>query len=106
MHDVLQARFGPSPRCGEATTGDSTPAAYDAGELVLKQIEGRVEDLARVGVTLALHLLHPLVPDRLAGNLGPAGQLVGRNLVAIELVISRLGALDHALLGGIEEIAA
>src|SRR6516225_10842011 len=74
--------------------------------LVLEQVEGSVEDLARVGVTLALHLLHPLVPDRLARKLGPARKLVGRNGVAVELVISGFGALDHALLRGVEEIPA
>src|SRR5262245_66545745 len=74
--------------------------------LVLQQFEGGVEDLTRVGVTLALHLLHPLVPDRLARELGPARKLVGRNGVAVELVVSGFGSLDHALLGGVEEILA
>src|SRR2546428_10685692 len=74
--------------------------------LVLEQVEGRVEDLARVGVTLALHLLHPLVPDRLARELGPARKLVGWNHVADKLVGSGFGAFDRALLGGVEEIPA
>src|SRR5262249_2443306 len=71
--------------------------------LVLEQVEGSVEDLARVGVTLALHLLHPFVPDWLARKLGPARKLVGRNGVAVELVISGFGAFDHALLRGVED---
>src|SRR5215813_5312135 len=58
--------------------------------LVLQQFEGGIENLTRVGVTLALHLLHPLVPDRLARELGPARKLVGRNGVAVELVVSSL----------------
>src|SRR5262245_27287504 len=74
--------------------------------LVLQQFEGGVEDLARVGVTLSLHLLHPLVPDRLARELGPARKLVGRNGVAVELVVSGFGSLDHALLSGVEKIPA
>src|SRR6516162_11890065 len=74
--------------------------------LVLEQVEGSVEDLARVGVTLALHLLHPFVPDRLARKLGPARKLLGRNGVAVELVVSGFGALDHALLRRVEEIPA
>src|SRR5215510_12251595 len=74
--------------------------------LVLQQFEGGVEDLARIGVTLALHLLHPLVPDRLARELGPACKLVGRNGVAAKLVVSGFGSLDHALLRGVEEIPA
>src|SRR5262245_56146499 len=74
--------------------------------LVLQQFEGGIENLTRVGVTLALPLLHPLVPDRLARKLGPARKLVGRNGVAVELVISGFGALDHALLRGVEEIPA
>src|SRR5262245_41931825 len=74
--------------------------------LVLQQFEGGVENLTRVGVTLALHLLHPLVPDRLARELGPARKLVGRNGIAVELVVSGFGSLDHALLGGVEEIPA
>src|SRR5262245_66142909 len=74
--------------------------------LVLQQFEGGIENLTRVGVTLALHLLHPLVPDRLARELGPARKLVGRNGVAVELVVSGFGSLDHALLGGVEEIPA
>src|SRR5262245_1224979 len=74
--------------------------------LVLQQFEGGIENLARVGVTLPLHLLHPLVPDRLARELGPARKLVGRNGVAVELVVSGLGSLDHALLGGVEKIPA
>src|SRR6516165_5694098 len=74
--------------------------------LVLQQFEGGIENLTRVGVTLALHLLHPLVPDRLARELGPARKLVGRDLITVELVVSGLGSLDRALLGGIEEIPA
>src|SRR5260370_2861443 len=74
--------------------------------LVFEQFEGGVEDLTRVGVTLALHLLHPLVPNRLARELGPARKLVGRNGVAVELVVSGFSSLDHALLRGIEEIPA
>src|SRR6516225_181481 len=74
--------------------------------LVLEQFKGGVEDLARVGVTLALHLLHPFVPDRLARKLGPARKLLGRNGVAVELVVSGFSALDHALLRRVEEIPA
>src|SRR5262245_27245536 len=74
--------------------------------LVLQQFEGGIENLTRVGVTLALHLLHPLVPDRLARELCPARKLVGRNGVAVELVVSRFGSLDHALLGGVKKIPA
>src|SRR5262245_62869172 len=70
--------------------------------LVLQQFEGGIENLTRVGVTLALHLLHPLVPDRLARELGPARKLVGRNGVAVELVASGFGSLEHALLGCVE----
>src|SRR5258708_9393322 len=72
--------------------------------LVFEQFEGGVEDLARIGVTLALHLLHPLVPDRLAREFGPARKLVGRDHITVELVVSGFGSLDHALLRGIEEI--
>src|SRR5207244_5334810 len=57
------------------------------GRLILQQLERCVEDLAGVGVALAFHLLYPLAPDRLAGEFGPARQLVGRNGVAIELVV-------------------
>src|SRR5262249_61610003 len=74
--------------------------------LVLQRFEGGIENLTRVGVTLALHLLPPLVPDRLARELGPAHELVGRNGVAVELVVSGFGSLDHALLRGVEEIPA
>src|SRR2546430_16494877 len=74
--------------------------------LVLEQVEGRVEDLARIAVTLALHLLHPLVPDRLARELGPARKLVVRDSVAVELAVSGFRSLDHALLLGVEEIPA
>src|SRR6516164_7137291 len=74
--------------------------------LVLQQFEGGIENLTRVGVTLALHLLHPLVPDRLARELGPARKLVGRDHITVELVVSGLGSLDRALLGGVQEIPA
>src|SRR6516165_4963519 len=74
--------------------------------LVLEQFKGGVEDLARVGVALALHLLHPFVPDRLARELGPARKLVGRDHITVELVVSGFGSLDHALLRGVEEIPA
>src|SRR5260370_41770414 len=72
--------------------------------LVFEQFEGGVEDLARIAVTLALHLLHPLAPERLARELGPARKLVGRDHITVELVVSGFGSLDHALLRGIEEI--
>src|SRR5258707_5477947 len=87
------------PRCCWA-------ASEEGCALVFEQFEGGVEDLARIGVTLALHLLHPLVPDRLAREFGPARKLVGRDGVAVELVGSGFSSLDHALLRGVEEIPA
>src|SRR5712692_8232317 len=74
--------------------------------LVLQQIDRGVEDLARLLVALALHLLHPFIPQRLAGELLPAGELIGRNPIAIELVVAGLDLFEHALLGGVEEILA
>src|SRR5262245_64246465 len=46
--------------------------------LVLQQFEGGIENLTRVGVTLALHILHPLVPDRLARALDTERRIVER----------------------------
>src|SRR5215831_6504346 len=76
---------------------------YDAS--ILQQLERGVEDLARLGVALGLHALHPVVPDRLAAELAPALELVGRRSVAVELVVARLDPLQHGRLGRIEEIA-
>src|SRR5215831_13278358 len=88
------------PRCCWAAGSEKDCA------LVLQQFEGGVENFARVGVTLALHLLHPFIPDRLAREFGPARKLIGRNHVAVELIVSGFSSLDRALLGGVEEIPA
>src|SRR5437667_11544715 len=74
--------------------------------LILQQLDRGVEDLAGIGVALAFHLLHPLVPDRLAGDLGPARQLIGWHSVAVEVVVAGLCLLDPAFFRGIEQVLA
>src|SRR5215470_16409148 len=74
--------------------------------LVLQHLDRAVEDVAGLLVALALHLLDPLVPQRLAGHFAPALHLLGRNHVAVDLVIPGLGALERALLGAVEEVLA
>src|SRR5712671_3849287 len=73
---------------------------------VLQQLERGVEDVAGFLVALGLHPLHPFFPDRLAGELAPAGELVRRDRVTLDAVIAGLDLLEHALLGGVEEVLA
>src|SRR6478672_12422811 len=74
--------------------------------LLLGSLERRLEDVAGLLVALALHLLHPLLPERLAGNLVPAGGFRRRHVIAIELIIARLDPLHDAAFGAVEEVLA
>src|SRR5262249_8661863 len=98
---IFRVISGQSPR--HVGSSPSQPSIAQSA-LVLKQLQGGVEDLPRVGVALTLHLLHPFVPEWLSGKFGPARELGRWNDVAVDLVISRFGTLDHAFLGSVEEI--
>src|ERR1700716_1480261 len=73
---------------------------------ILQKIERGVEDVAGFLVAPGLHPLHPFFPDWLAGELAPTGELIRRDRVTLDAVVAGLDLLEHALLGGVEEILA
>src|SRR3982074_1833872 len=84
--------------------GPLSRAMTNSNASILQKLERRIEDVTGFLVALGLHPLHPFLPDRLAGELAPAGELVRGNHVTLDAVIAGLDLLEHALLGGVEEV--